>query len=197
VSRIGKQPIPVPAGVEVTIEGTDVTVKGPKGTLSQSFDPDMQITLEDGAVFVRRPTDGRRHRSLHGLTRTLIFNMVVGVSEGFRKDMEIVGVGYRAVLKGTDLDLSLGLSHPMVVRRRRASRSRCRHDEDLGHRHRQAAGRPGGGRDPLDPPAGAVQGQGYPLCGRVRPSQGRQGRQVVTGRVCRRARREGVKTGHG
>jgi len=115
VSRIGKQPIPVPAGVEVTIEGTDVTVKGPKGTLSQSFDPDMQITLEDGAVFVRRPTDGRRHRSLHGLTRTLIFNMVVGVSEGFRKDMEIVGVGYRAVLKGTDLDLSLGLSHPMVV----------------------------------------------------------------------------------
>jgi len=115
VSRIGKQPIPVPAGVEVTIEGTDVTVKGPKGVLSQSFDPDMQITLEDGAVLVRRPTDGRRHRSLHGLTRTLISNMVVGVSEGFRKDMEIVGVGYRAVLKGSDLDLSLGLSHPMVV----------------------------------------------------------------------------------
>jgi large subunit ribosomal protein L6 len=101
--------------VEVTIEGSDVTVKGPKGTLSQSFDPDMQITLEDGAVLVRRPTDERRHRSLHGLTRTLISNMVVGVSEGFRKDMEIVGVGYRAVLKGTDLDLSLGLSHPMVV----------------------------------------------------------------------------------
>jgi len=115
VSRIGKQPIPVPAGVEVTIEGTDVTVKGPKGVLSQSFDPDMQITLEDGAVLVRRPTDGRRHRSLHGLTRTLISNMVVGASEGFRKDMEIVGVGYRAVLKGSDLDLSLGLSHPMVV----------------------------------------------------------------------------------
>jgi len=115
VSRIGKQPIPVPAGVEVTIEVTDVTVKGPKGVLSQSFDPDMQITLEDGAVLVRRPTDGRRHRSLHGLTRTLISNMVVGVSEGFRKDMEIVGVGYRAVLKGSDLDLSLGLSHPMVV----------------------------------------------------------------------------------
>ena len=115
MSRIGKQPIPVPAGVEVTIEGTDVTVKGPKGVLSQSFDPDMQITLEDGAVLVRRPTDGRRHRSLHGLTRTLISNMVVGASEGFRKDMEIVGVGYRAVLKGSDLDLSLGLSHPMVV----------------------------------------------------------------------------------
>jgi len=116
VSRIGKQPIPVPAGVDVTIEGSTVTTKGPKGTLSQSFDPDMQITLEEGAIHVRRPSDERRHRSLHGLTRTLISNMVVGVSEGFRKDMEIVGVGYRAVLQGADLDLSLGLSHPMVVK---------------------------------------------------------------------------------
>jgi len=116
VSRIGKQPIPVPAGVDVTIEGSSVVVKGPKGTLSQSFDPAMQITLEEGSVWVRRPSDERRHRSLHGLTRTLISNMVVGVSEGFRKDMEIVGVGYRAVLTGSDLDLSLGLSHPMVVK---------------------------------------------------------------------------------
>ena len=115
MSRIGKQPIPVPAGVDVTIDGSSVTVKGPKGTLSQSFDPDMQITLEDGFVYVRRPSDERRHRSLHGLTRTLVANMVTGVSEGFRKDLEIVGVGYRAVLKGNDLDLSLGLSHPMVV----------------------------------------------------------------------------------
>ena len=116
MSRIGKQPIPVPAGVDVTIDGSNVLVKGPKGTLEQSFDPDMHITLEDGSVYVRRPTDERRHRSLHGLTRTLVSNMVVGVSEGFRKDMEIVGVGYRAVLKGTDLDLSLGLSHPMIVK---------------------------------------------------------------------------------
>lgn len=116
MSRIGKQPIPVPAGVDVTIEGNDVTVKGPKGTLSQSFNPDMQITLEEGSIFVRRPSDARQHRSLHGLTRTLVSNMVTGVSEGFRKDMEIVGVGYRAALKGSDLDLSLGLSHPMVVK---------------------------------------------------------------------------------
>ena len=115
MSRIGKQPIPVPAGVDVTIEGSTVTTKGPKGTLSQSFDPDMQITLEEGSIWVRRPSDDRRHRSLHGLTRTLVSNMVVGVSDGFRKDMEIVGVGYRAALKGSDLDLSLGLSHPMVV----------------------------------------------------------------------------------
>lgn len=116
MSRIGKQPIPVPAGVDVTIEGSTVTTKGPKGTLSQSFDPAMQITLEEGAIYVRRPTDERRHRSLHGLTRTLVSNMVVGVSDGFRKDMEIVGVGYRAALQGADLDLSLGLSHPMVVK---------------------------------------------------------------------------------
>ncbi|MDP2300250.1 MAG: 50S ribosomal protein L6 [Actinomycetota bacterium] len=115
MSRIGKQPIPVPAGVEVTIDGSQVTVKGPKGILSQSFDPAMDITLEDGVIYVRRPNDERRNRSLHGLTRTLVSNMVTGVSEGFKKDLEIVGVGYRAVLKGTDLDLSLGLSHPMVV----------------------------------------------------------------------------------
>lgn len=116
MSRIGKQPIPVPAGVDVTIEGMTVVTKGPKGALTQSFDPDMQITLEEGSIWVRRPSDERRHRSLHGLTRTLISNMVVGVSDGFRKDMEIVGVGYRAVLKDGDLDLSLGLSHPMVVK---------------------------------------------------------------------------------
>jgi large subunit ribosomal protein L6 len=115
VSRIGKQPIPVPSGVEVTIDGSHVTVKGPKGTLSQSFDPSIEIALEEGVVNVRRPNDERRHRSLHGLTRTLVANMVIGVSEGYKKDLEIVGVGYRAVLKGRDLDLSLGLSHPMVV----------------------------------------------------------------------------------
>jgi len=115
VSRIGKQPIPVPSGVEVTINGTEVTVKGPKGTLSQTFDSDMMIELEDGTITVKRPTDERRHRSLHGLTRTLISNMVIGVSEGFQKDLEIVGVGYRAALKGTDLDLSLGFSHPVIV----------------------------------------------------------------------------------
>jgi large subunit ribosomal protein L6 len=115
VSRIGKQPIPVPSGVEVAINGTEVTVKGPKGTLTQTFDKDMIIELEDGAIVVKRPSDERRHRSLHGLTRTLIANMVKGVSEGFQKELEIVGVGYRAALKGSDLDLSLGFSHPVIV----------------------------------------------------------------------------------
>jgi len=116
VSRIGKQPIPVPSGVKVTIDKNEVVVEGPKGTLSRTFDSDMQIVLEGDTVVVTRPSDERRHRSLHGLTRTLIANMVQGVSEGFSKNLEIVGVGYRATLKGTDLDLSLGFSHPVVVR---------------------------------------------------------------------------------
>lgn len=116
MSRIGKQPIPVPSGVEVAINGNEVTVKGPKGTLTRTFDKDMIIELEDGAIVVKRPSDERRHRSLHGLTRTLIANMVQGVSEGFQKELEIVGVGYRAALKGSDLDLSLGFSHPVVVK---------------------------------------------------------------------------------
>ncbi len=115
MSRIGKQPIPVPSGVEVIINGSEVTVKGPKGTLTQTFVSDINIELVDGAVLVTRPTDERRHRSLHGLTRTLVANMVVGVSEGYQKDLEIVGVGYRATLKGADLDLSLGFSHPVIV----------------------------------------------------------------------------------
>jgi large subunit ribosomal protein L6 len=116
MSRIGKQPIPVPSGVDVQIDGSRVTVKGPKGELSQSFDPDMMITLEDGVLYVRRPSDERRHRSLHGLTRTLVNNMVVGVSTGFEKNLEIVGVGYRAALKGSDLEMALGFSHPVLVK---------------------------------------------------------------------------------
>ncbi|MDZ4655759.1 MAG: 50S ribosomal protein L6 [Coriobacteriia bacterium] len=115
MSRIGKQPIPVPSGVEVTINGSEVAVKGPKGTLTQTFVSDMSIELTDGVILVTRPSDERRHRSLHGLTRTLVANMVIGVSEGFQKNLEINGVGYRAVLKGNDLDMSLGFSHPVVV----------------------------------------------------------------------------------
>ncbi|MBE0476804.1 MAG: 50S ribosomal protein L6 [Coriobacteriia bacterium] len=116
MSRIGKQPIPVPSGVEVSIDGSEVTVTGPKGTLARSFDPSMRIDQEEGSVLVTRPSDSREHRSLHGLTRTLISNMVVGVSDGFSRNLEIVGVGYRAVLKGRDLEMSLGFSHPVVKR---------------------------------------------------------------------------------
>lgn len=115
MSRIGKQPVPVPSGVEVTIEGSTVRVKGPKGELSQTFNEDMAITLDDGVLTVTRPDDTREHRSLHGLTRTLLSNMVVGVSEGFSRNLEIVGVGYRAALKGRDLEMALGFSHPVLV----------------------------------------------------------------------------------
>jgi len=115
VSRIGKQPIPVPSGVEVQIEGSKVTVKGPKGTLSQEFNDEMILAFEEGVLSVARPSDERVHRSLHGLTRTLLSNMVVGVSEGFHKNLEIVGVGYRAELKGSDIQLALGFSHPVLI----------------------------------------------------------------------------------
>lgn len=115
MSRIGFRPVPVPSGVEVTIDGSDVKVKGPKGELESSFDPRMEIGMQEGEVVVQRPDDVPQSRALHGLTRSLINNMVVGVSEGFEKSLEIIGVGYRAQLKGTDLELALGLSHPVVV----------------------------------------------------------------------------------
>ena len=116
MSRIGKQPIPVPSGVEVKIEGSTVTVTGPKGSLVQTFNEDMTVALDEGVLSVSRPSDERQHRSLHGLTRTLLSNMVVGVSEGFHKNLEIVGVGYRAELKGSDIQLALGFSHPVLVK---------------------------------------------------------------------------------
>jgi len=116
VSRIGKQPIPVPSGIEVKIDGSTVTVTGPKGTLTQTFQPAMGLSLEDGMLLVTRPNDERHNRSLHGLTRTLLSNMVTGVSEGFHKNLEIVGVGYRAELKGSDIQLALGFSHPVHVK---------------------------------------------------------------------------------
>jgi large subunit ribosomal protein L6 len=115
VSRIGKQPIPVPSGVEVKIDGSTVTVTGPKGTLTQTFQPAMGLGLDDGVLTVTRPNDERTNRSLHGLTRTLLSNMVTGVSEGFHKNLEIVGVGYRAELKGKDIQLALGFSHPVLI----------------------------------------------------------------------------------
>ena len=96
MSRIGRKPIAIPAGVDVAIEGNVVTVKGPKGTLTQTVNPDLTVTVENGEVLVTRPTDDKEHRSLHGLTRTLIANMVHGVSEGYSKELEIQGVGYRA-----------------------------------------------------------------------------------------------------
>ena len=116
MSRIGLKPITVPAGVDVTIaEGNVVTVKGPKGTLTKSYNKDMIIKNEGGVITVERPSENKNHKSLHGLTRTLINNQVVGVTEGYSKTLEIVGVGYRAQKQGKNVNLNLGYSHPVVV----------------------------------------------------------------------------------
>ena len=111
MSRIGKLPITLPSGVEVSVAGTTVTVKGKKGTLTQNIDGDISVKVADGKVEVTRPTDQKRHRALHGLYRSLIANMVHGVSEGYKTEQELVGVGYRASNKGQSLELSLGYSH--------------------------------------------------------------------------------------
>ena len=116
MSRIGRQPIPIPDKVQVEIEGSRVTVKGPKGELCRDCHPDMRIELEDGSLVVSRPTDQRQHRALHGLTRALLNNMVVGVTDGFRKVLEIVGVGYRAEMAGNNLIMHLGYSHHIEVK---------------------------------------------------------------------------------
>jgi large subunit ribosomal protein L6 len=115
MSRIGKQPVAVPSGVEVTIEPELVSVKGPKGQLSERKARDIGVTQEDGKVLVTRPSDRGEHRALHGLTRSLIANMVEGVTNGFEKRLEIQGVGYRAALQGKKLVLSLGYSHPVEL----------------------------------------------------------------------------------
>ena len=116
MSRIGQAPIPVPTGVDVTIDGQDITVTGPKGTLSRTIAPTITVSQDDGALSVTRPDDERQNRALHGLTRSLINNMVVGVTDGFRKQLDIVGVGYRAEAQGPGaVRLALGFSHPVNV----------------------------------------------------------------------------------
>ena len=116
MSRIGKMPIAIPAGVTVDIaENNKVTVKGPKGALSRQLAPEMELTIEDGVLTVKRPNDLKRNRALHGLTRTLIHNMVVGVTEGYKKTLEVNGVGYRAAKQGKKLVLNLGYSHPVEI----------------------------------------------------------------------------------
>jgi large subunit ribosomal protein L6 len=116
MSRVGRSPIPVPPGVEVTLGDRRVTVKGPRGTLARSVPGEITVRQEDGVLLVERPDDERQNRALHGLTRSLVNNMVVGVTNGFNRDLEIVGVGYRATARGeSQLELALGFSHPVVV----------------------------------------------------------------------------------
>ena len=116
MSRIGKAHIAIPAGVSVDVKENVVTVKGPKGTLTQTINPELDVKIEDGHVTLTRPSDDREHRAQHGLYRALIHNMVVGVSEGYRKEMELVGVGYRATATGQVLELSLGFSHAIFIK---------------------------------------------------------------------------------
>lgn len=115
MSRIGRMPITVPAGVDVKVDGTIVTVKGPKGTLTQEIHPDMIIEREGAELIVKRPSEQKAHKALHGLTRSLLNNMVIGVTEGFKKELEINGVGYRAQKQGKKLVLNLGYSHPVEM----------------------------------------------------------------------------------
>ncbi|MEO9247636.1 50S ribosomal protein L6 [Citricoccus nitrophenolicus] len=116
MSRIGRLPITVPSGVEIKIDGANVAVKGPKGELSHAVASPIEITLEEGTVTVTRPNDERESRSLHGLTRTLISNMIVGVTDGYEKQLEVIGTGYRVQAKGSDLEFALGYSHPVPVK---------------------------------------------------------------------------------
>ena len=116
MSRIGRAPIAIPAGVEIKVEDNNVvTVKGPKGTLTQQFNPNMAIAVEENVVHVTRPNDAKENRALHGLTRTLIHNMVVGVTEGFKKELDVNGVGYRVAKEGKKLVMNLGFSHQVIV----------------------------------------------------------------------------------
>lgn len=115
MSRIGRKPIPIPSGVDVKVDGKRITVKGPKGSLERELHPSISIAVGEGEINVTRPSDERQVRALHGLTRSLVANMVQGVTEGFAKQLEIQGVGYRATAKGKDLEFALGFSHPVVV----------------------------------------------------------------------------------
>ncbi|UFJ40674.1 50S ribosomal protein L6 [Brevibacillus humidisoli] len=115
MSRVGKKPIAIPAGVTVSMNGTEMTVKGPKGTLVRNFHPDIKVNISENEIVVERPSDNKQHRSLHGTTRALIANMVTGVSDGFTRTLELVGVGYRAAKSGKGVTLSLGFSHPVEI----------------------------------------------------------------------------------
>ena len=177
MSRIGRKSIPVPAGVDVTITGQTVKVKGPKGELSHTVAEPITVEQDGGELHVNRPNDERKAKELHGLSRTLVANMIVGVTEGYKKILEINGTGYRVTAKGKDLEFALGFSHPVNVVAPDGHQL-LGGAADAVHRrgHRQAAGRRGRREHPEDPPAGALQGQGRQVPGRGHPPQGWKGR---------------------
>ena len=162
MSRIGRAPITVPAGVEVKVDGQHVSVKGPKGALEMNVAPTMKVEVEAGVAHVTRPNDDKMNRSLHGLTRTLINNMVVGVSEGFSKTLEVNGVGYRASKEGKNLVLNVGYSHQVIMPETEDITDRCSQPQpDHCQGYRQAEGRPVCSRSSWQASSRAVQGQGH------------------------------------
>ena len=181
MSRIGTTPIPVPSGVEITISGRHVVVKGPKASLERDIPGAITVRQDDGELIVERPDDERENRAMHGLVRSLINNMVVGVTDGFTKELEIVGVGYRATASGPGaIDLALGFSHPVKVQAPEGIVFEVPAAQPhLGQGFRQGVGRPGRGEHPQAPQARALQGQGRPVRRRARRPQGRQDRQVA------------------
>ncbi len=186
MSRIGNNPIALPSGVTVTIDGTTSVVKGPKGEHRQHVPAGLAIEAKDGTLRITRPDDSKTMKARHGLVRALIANQVTGVTTGFQKKLEIIGVGYRAAVKGKVLDLQLQFSHPVEYPIPADIKITCPDQTHIdGRGRRQAARRPGRGRDPRLSQARAVQGQGHPLRGRGNRPQGRQG----GGQVGRRAGR--------
>jgi large subunit ribosomal protein L6 len=173
MSRIGRKPITVPSGVELTIaDGNHITVKGPRGTLSQAFHPDLTIARDNGAITVDRPSDHRQHRSLHGLSRTLLDNMVIGVTTGFTKNLDLLGVGYRAAMDGKTLVLNVGYSHQVRIQPADgvtfAVEGQNRivvsgYDKQVWRR---------GSSNPTSATARTVQGQGHSVRRRASPPQG-------------------------
>ena len=175
MSRIGRQPITVPSGVTVAIEPNEVRVNGPKGELSERIHKDIDVTQDGEQLLVTRPTDRGEHRALHGLTRSLVANMVEGVTAGYEKRLEIQGVGYRAQLKGKNLELAVGYSHPVPIPAPDGIEFEVpAADARRRQGHLQAARRRDRRDHPQAAPAGAVQGQGHPLRGRVRRPQGQR-----------------------
>ena len=175
MSRIGRRPIEVPSGVTVQVSpGGTVNVQGPLGTLEQQVPARIQIVQEDGVLNVTRPTDRGDDRALHGLTRTLVANMVEGVTKGFEKHLEIQGVGYRAQLKGSDLELAVGYSHTVTITPRPGVSFEVPDpDPDRRQGDGQAGRRPDGRRDSQGAAARALQGQGHPLPRRAGSEKGR------------------------
>ena len=175
MSRIGRLPIDIPAGVTITVDGQDVAVKGPKGELTLTVARPIEVKVEEAQVLVTRPDDERASRSLHGLTRTLISNNIVGVTQGYTKGLEVVGTGYRVAQKGSSVEFALGFSHPVLIEPPGRHHAHGRGQQQAHRqRHRQAGRRRGGCQHPQDSQARALQGQGCALRRRGRSAQGRK-----------------------